>query len=292
MAGSYGFIDVGRLLEIEALRPARRSNEFSTSPAFEAVVGIDDSNVVFRPADDILESQERQIALDNYLPFARRAFSERGLTYPFLRTGDTLVCTQGARARHLAERIVQLTELSGIGGDKAKEFEVRATKALHRFIGGRGIAVGAPRNAKTGPERAVVGFRKMVKDECGDFRRSGYPPSGDFGADAFFILGRQWGGPVVFVQVKNSSFDPVKFAADLLTGSTAFEEWFGRKLDKSRQVVAVVAVNSTLTIEAKETAFESCLGGFGYHILDCVDIVCAESLWGRMRSRRDQLTLM
>lgn len=295
MPGHYDFIDIGREIEVEAVRGGRRSNEFSTSPASVSSVGptvTNDENVVFRPLDDILETEERLRALDTYVPFAERAFSERGLSYPFMRTGDTLSLRPGRPARLLALKIVELNECCGIGGQEAKDFELRATKALHRFIGGEAVVVGAPRRGATGPRRAVSKFRSLLRAEVGEYARDHYPPNGDFGADAFFILGRPWGGPIVFVQVKNRGFDPRTFAGELLEGSDSMREWFGRRFDQCRRVVTVCAVNTILTLTAKEAAFEACLSGSGYHVIDCVDILCAETTWARFRSKRDRLHVM
>src|SRR4051812_36001132 len=111
MSIRYPFVDIGRQIEIEAVRGGRRSNEFSVSPALSmtnAAVAFDDQSVAFRPADDILETEDRGAGLDRYVPFAREAFEQRGLEYPFQRAGDTLAVSGGQEARRLAEKVVAL----------------------------------------------------------------------------------------------------------------------------------------------------------------------------------------
>jgi hypothetical protein len=107
--------------------------------------------------------------------------------------------------------------------------------------------------------------------------------------DAICILGREWGGPLVFLQAKNSSFDRAKFAGDLLRVSDALQEWFGHRIDKVRSVITVCAVNTVLTTDLKHRAFTACSAGSGYHILDSVDILFAETESVDARTRRDEL---
>ena len=107
-----------------------------------------------------------------------------------------------------------------------------------------------------------------------DYKSTG----GDFGLDAFLILGRTWGGPLFFVQAKNSSFDRGKCTSDLARLSDALQEWFGRHVDKFRSVIPVVAMNTVLTLELKEKAFHACNAGAGFHILDAVDVIHAETM--------------
>ena len=289
----FDFVDVGRGLEIEAVWQGRRENEFSTAPVATLVPGGgtgDDEGVAFRPLDDIQGTAEAVRAIERYVPFAEQAFAQRGLLYPFMAVpgSDRLGIRPGGET--LARDCAALASIAGMGGANAKEFEKRAVKALHRFVGGWAVLVGAPRDDRTGTRRAVTRFRALARAECGRYVRERYPPGGDFKVDAFFILGREWGGPLVFVQAKNSGFDRDRFAGDLLVASSAFEEWFGRKLDKSRRVIPVIAVNSVFTQEAKEAVFEDCLGSEGYHILDSADILCAES--GSYRRKRDSLVIM
>ncbi len=107
--------------------------------------------------------------------------------------------------------------------------------------------------------------------------------------DAVYVLGREWGGPLVFLQAKNSSFDRAKFAEHLTRASFALQEWFGHRIDTVRNVITVFAVNTVLTTDLKHSAFADCGLGSGYHVLDSVDILFAETESVDARSRRDEL---
>ena len=273
---NVSFIQDARLLEVEAVYGGRRADAFSTSPVNG--LALDEAPVANVAADDIQETEERVQLLSQYVPFAEQAFEERGLTYPFIIQDDR--ASLGALPGHkgLAETCAELSGCVGIGSGRAKEFECRAFRALHRLVGGWGVCVGHPRRNHAGLKRAVSQFRALLrKAEAGQYMRKSHAASGDYGMDAAWILGREWGGPLIFLQAKNAPFDREKFGADVLRASDALQEWFGHRVDKLRQVIVVCAVNTVLTTELKEKAFAACVGSAGYHIFDCVDIVLAET---------------
>ena len=269
------FVQQGRLLEIEAIEGGRQSNEFSTCPS--GVLSEDDVPVGLTFADDIQETEERVSDLQKYVPYAQCAFKQRGLTYPF-RISSNRASLEGVSIHaDLARDCADLSAGVGIGNKVAKQFELRAFRALHELIGGWAVCVGAPRNDRTGCRRAVAKFRDLLRDfERGTYENPNPPRSGDYGMDGVWILGREWGGPVVFLQVKNSYFDIEKFSSDFFRQSDALWQWFGKRLDQRRTVITVVALNTILTVEQKEAAFEAPKAGCGYHIIDCVDILFAE----------------
>jgi hypothetical protein len=283
------FIHQGRLLEAEAIEGGRRANEFSMSPLVDLEF-FDEAPVGNVPVDDIQETEERVQCVEHYVPFAKRAFEERGLVYPF--------CAQSSRAslqplpghEVLARRCAEFAGDVGIGNPTAKKFESRAFRALHRLIGGWAVSVGTPRTGKTGPAKAVTAFRSLLRStEIGAYKNPDPSHSGDYGVDAVYVLGREWGGPVVFLQAKNSSFDRAKFAEHLTRASFALQEWFGHRIDTVRNVITVFAVNTVLTTDLKHSAFADCGLGSGYHVLDSVDILFAETESVDARSRRDEL---
>jgi hypothetical protein len=271
------FIHQGRLLEVEAIEGGRRADEFSMSPLVDLEF-FDEAPVGNVPVDDIQETEERIQCVEHYVPFAKRAFEERGLVYPFgaQRSRASLQPLPGHEV--LARRCAGLAGHVGVGNRTAKKFESRAFRALHRLIGGWAVSVGTPRTGKTGPAKAVTAFRSLLRStEIGAYKNPDPSHSGDYGVDAVYVLGREWGGPVVFLQAKNSSFDRAKFGGDLMRVSDALQEWFGHRIDKVRKVVTVCAVNTVLTSELKQRAFAACSDASGYHILDSVDILFAET---------------
>jgi hypothetical protein len=274
------FIQNGRQMEIDAIESGRRL--------------LKDDSAALKPEDDIQETAERARVLDKYLPHAEAAFRERQLTYPFQRSTnrDSLAVIPGRG--HFAGKCVELTELVGrsnAADTSAKRFEVRAVQALHRLIGGWAVCVGSPREDGTGAERAVTAFRRLLEAEKGDHWRAAYPAGGDFGADAFWILGRSWGGPVMYFQAKNTAFSLRNAPPEFLRISEVLREWFGRRIDQRRAVVPVYAVNTIFTRGLKERVFEAG-GGKGYHVLDAADILYAEALPRNFKTTRDWLRVM
>src|SRR5262249_26986012 len=152
--------------------------------------------VALEPLDDVLEKEEQMSIVATYLSYARQAFADRGLLYPFAEgpIGGTLVARRGLEKE--ATQCADLARIPRLGGRTAKEFELRAVRALHRMIGGWAACVGHPRQGQTGPKRAVEQFRTLIPNEVGS-EHAVYSRAGDFGLDAVWILGREWGGPII-----------------------------------------------------------------------------------------------
>jgi hypothetical protein len=295
------FIQNGRDLEVEAIHGGRRSNELTTAPAVDENEDLDESPVAFTALDDIMETDERTSLVNTYVEYAERAFQERNLVYPFVldRRGDRLAILTGSKA--LAEECAKLGEMVSKGneeGRQAKAFEKRAVRALHKLTGGWCVCLGTPRDNGSGCEQAVRGFRELIIPERGPYFRpnqpapAGYPPSGDFGADAFWILGRTWGGPIVFLQAKNAPFNIRKIPTEFHRISDVLYEWFGRRMDRYRSIIPVFAVNTMLTRELKERAFEGAQPHGGFHIIDAVDILHAEQFPHGVPAEYNQVTML
>jgi hypothetical protein len=94
--------------------------------------------------------------------------------------------------------------------------------------------------------------------------------------DAVWILGRSWGGPILALQAKNAEFSITDLPQEFMRISEVLLPWFGRRIDQRRATVPIYAVNTVLTTEMKEKAFEACGGQRGLHILDAVDVLLAE----------------
>jgi hypothetical protein len=280
-AHDTAFIQGGRELEVEAV-----SGQFSPAALIApADVQRGDCGGALAPDGYVPYMEERVAVLQEYVPHAAKAFKQRRLTYPFQISDNQDFLEVLPGQEELARTCAELSECVGIGQKTAKQFELRAFRSLHRLIAGWAVCVGSPRACRKGSRRAVTAFRNLLAPdyERGTYQNPNPPNSGDHGADAIWILGREWGGPVVLLQVKNSLFDPDRFAGDLVRQSDALQEWFGRRVDQCRAVITVCAVNSVLTIELKEAAFQACKAGCGYHLLDSVDILLAET-------RRDDLS--
>lgn len=281
------FIQDGRLLEVEAFEPGRRSNQLAALP--------DEGLPSLAADDDIVETEERIKTVETYLPYAQSAFDDRDLKYPFRRSleGDSLRPIEGMEP--FAKKCSELSALVGKNnsqGRLAKLFERRAVEALHRFLGGWAVNVGAPRDNGFGPKRAVRQFRQMLSNEGGDFVRSSYPRNGDLGADALWILGKTWGGPVVFFQAKNCAFSIREIPEEFHRPADVLFDWFGRSIAQCRTVIRVYAVNSLLTNRFKDRAYQAGSGGPCIHVLDATDILAAEELPSNYKDLRDELTLM
>ena len=268
------FIDTGRRVEVEAVEGGRAMNEFTVDP--ESGGNDEEVRVLGKAVDDMEETGERVQTLQEYVPHARSAFQQRGLTYPFDTSlgGDSLSVLPGhADTARLAAK---LSAAVSQGKAIAKEFEMRAFRALQLFLGGWGVCVGAPRDDGQGPEAAIRRFRALLEAwEVGQDWPADFARSGDYGADGFVILGRGWGGPVVFFQSKNTSFSLKDFPEEFARMSEVFNDWFGRRVNRYRTVVPVCALNTVLTIEQKERIAEA-RGPLGGHIIDAADILGAE----------------
>lgn len=286
------FIDEARALEIEAVEGGRGTSEFAFAPQssnFDVVVGEGNDEALHgRPVDDIMELRERLEGLPRYVELARRAFEQRGLTYPFAidDSRSSLGIIPGRRVEAL--QVARLSAMSRQGNPVASQFEKRAFRALHQWVAGWATCIGAPREEQgLGAEKTIRLFRHHLlpteRDDCWpeDFHRNG-----DHGADGFIILGRGWGGPVIFYQSKNTGFDLEAYPEEFARIPGITEDWFGRKLTEGRRIIPVLALNTILTIELKERIFAERGQDHGTHILDAVDILAAETVPPTDRTRR------
>ncbi len=79
------FIDTARRIEVEAIEGGRALSEFTLDP--ESGGNDEEVRVHGKAIDDIEEGAERRRVLQEYVPHARSAFQQRGLTYPFHVSG-------------------------------------------------------------------------------------------------------------------------------------------------------------------------------------------------------------
>ena len=266
-------VDVATDIEHEAVYGGVPATAVSLVPA--GALDTDDDRIFGRPADDVIESDERKRALEFYVPYAEQAFQERGLRYPFRIIGSGRSLTVVEEHRPTATRLCELSGLRGKGGASAKQFERLGFRTLHSFVGGWAAHVGFPRDGRTGTPDAIRSFRNRLSSVERGGGAVDPQSAGDHSADGFIILGRRWGGPLVFYQSKNSQFDVNGDHVDLMLADAAIERWFGRRLN--RQVLSVLAVNSVLTLQRKEQAFEM-RSRCPHHILDVVDVLAFEAL--------------
>jgi hypothetical protein len=274
------FVDIGRRLEVEAIDGGRAQSEMTVDPNASGVDTGDEEErpILLKSVDDVQERDEEERAVGRYAEYAQRAYAQRDLVYPFAPTSSysslEVVAGRGQDARQVAE----ISRIVREGGIVAKRFEKRAFRALWRLIGGWGVSVGAPREEEGLGEKAAIGrFREMLRHcEAGPAMPGTFGPNGDRGADGFVILGRKWGGPVVFFKFNKTAAYVEKAAKELLQVSGIIEDWFGKRHNHVRQVIRVFALNTVLTLETKEEFFRNAGEGAGMHILDAVDILCAE----------------
>ncbi len=271
----YSFVESARRLEVDAVDGGRASAELSVAPTGE--VGDEDESSLFGLAvDDIEEREENAGVIEAYLPLAERAYRQRGLTYPFERSGAGYTLQVLPGCDDLAEAAAGLSSCISQGQPAARDFEKRAFRALHALTGGWGVCVGAPRENGEGPERAVGRFRAYLREwERGMAEPQTWPHHGDFGVDGFVIVGRAWGGPVVHYQAKNTNFRLDEYPEELARLPHNEEQWFGRRTYGRRATVTVLALNTVLRLEDKEEIYAA-RGPGAYHIIDAVDILCAE----------------
>ena len=284
------FIETARALESEAVEGGRASSEFGRSPDVDE--HFEEARVLGRGADDAEEVADRIHAVEEYVAFARVAFQQRGLTYPFAAsaTGDSLESLPGHR--ETAKRVAELSGMVSLGHPVSKQFERRAFLALQTLVGGWGVCVGAPRDDGQGPKAGIKRFRGMLEPwEIGAEWPSTYAASGDLGADGFAILGRGWGGPVVFFQSKNCSFSLKNFPEEFARMSDVFLDWFGKRVDHGRTIIPVCAMNTVLTVELKERIAEA-RGPFRGHMIDAVDILGVEIVGSGLMLRQSACTIL
>jgi hypothetical protein len=280
------FVESARALEVEAIEGGRPLNEFTIDPQTSA--NDEEVPVMGRSVDDAEETAERVALVQQFLPYARIAYEQRGLVYPFQRSGagDSLEIVPGQQL--LAQRSAALSGMIRKGQPVAKQFEQEAFKALQKLMGGWGICVGAPRNSGVGAKQAIEAFRtSLIKWEKGDLWPQDFAKNGDHGADGFIILGRGWAGPIVFYQAKNTNLDLKDHPEELARIPEILHDWFGRRWNHHRPIIPVLAMNSVLTFEVKERVFEA-RGSSGVQMLDAADILCAEFTKAQHRCRRQQ----
>jgi hypothetical protein len=275
------FIDEGRELEVEAVDCGRSTSEFTFAPGsanFVAEVAEGDEEAVHgRPVDDILEVGERLENLPKYVRLARSAFRQRGLTYPFEIDESHQALVPNLGQQQFAEKVAQLSCIVRHGNPEAAKFEKRAFRALHRLMGGWGVCVGAPReHGGIGAEKAIRHYRQLLLDyeQSGEWPQD-FGTNGDHGADGFLILGRTWGGPIAFYQSKNTGFDLECHPEEFSRIPAISADWFGKKVNTTRRIIPVLALNTVLTIELKERIYAE-RGEAGVHIIDAVDILATE----------------
>jgi len=271
------FVEEGRTLEVEAFEGGQASAEFTLDPMGwgDPEAEGDDDSVLGRAVDDILETQERLETVPGYLDYARAAFRQRGLGYPFRATAakDSLEVIPGRE--EMAAACVALADAVSVGHRVAKDFEERAFRALQRLVGGWGVCVGTPRRDGSGRAAAVKRFRGLLRPwEQGGGEPEDADRGGDYGADGFLLLGRSWGGPILFYQAKNSPFALDVFPEELARIPNVVRPWFGRDVPSTR-FVPVLALNTILTMETKDRIHEE-RGPVSVHVLDAVDILAAE----------------
>ena len=270
------WIPIGRNMEVESIDGGRASNEFTLGPSDSGIENDEELPVNLRAVDDAEETEQRVKSIEKYVPYAQRAYAERGLSYPFRKSdsGDSLVVLPSAQMRDLAVKTVDLNRIISTTGGAQRNLEKRGFNALHTYLGGVGACVGASRVGRTGPKRAVEQFRTLLLDhERGDHHDQ-YPANGDLGADGFIVLGRPWVGPLIFYQSKNTPFDMREFPAEF-SQVNGIGKWFGRALHRQRPIFSVFAANTLLTMAARESIFET-QGNSAVMIIDAADILAAE----------------
>ncbi len=268
------FVQDARQVEVETIEGGKPLHEFSLDPH----LSDDEEEIPLfgRSVDDAEETATRVQALRQYIEHARTAYRQRGLVYPFqiASGGDSLEVLPGYRG--LARKTAELSSMTGIGRRIAKDFEEKAFRALHTLTGGSAFCVGAPRRNRQGPKLTIQEFRRRLNPwEAGSVLPN-FSRSGDHGADGFLLLGRAWGGPILFYQAKNTNFDLRDFPEEIGRLSRILEDWFGKRYNQLRRVIPVLALNTVLTLELKEEIFLERGEGVGMHLLDAVDILCAE----------------
>src|SRR5713226_10443517 len=79
------FVESARVLEVDAMEGGRPLNEFTIDPQTSA--NDEEVPIMGRSVDDAEETAERVALVQQFLPYARGAFEQRGLVYPFQRSG-------------------------------------------------------------------------------------------------------------------------------------------------------------------------------------------------------------
>lgn len=280
--GDLSFINEGRVLEVEAVDEGRGVSEFTLAPGsagFGVNAGASEEESLFwRPVDDVMDVDDRSADLPRYVALAEAAFRQRGLVYPFAvdDSGDSLAIVPGRK--QFASAVAALSRIVRHGNPAAAAFEKRGFRALQKFVGGWGACVGTPRQQEgMGAEKSTRRYRQLLlQHEAGTHWPPDFSPNGDNGADGLLILGRGWGGPIVFYQSKNTGFDLEAHPEEFSRIPAIAHDWFGKRVNKGRRVIPVLALNTVLTIEIKERIYEERGELNGAHMIDAVDILAAE----------------
>ncbi|MCI0376885.1 MAG: hypothetical protein L0215_04720 [Gemmataceae bacterium] len=270
----FSFVEEARSLEVDAIDGGRPLHEFTLDPQTSS--NDEEIPIMGRSVDDAEEITERAALIQLFLPYARLAYEQRGLVYPFQKSeaGDSFEIVPGQE--RVAARSAELSRMIRKGQPVSKQFEQLAFEALHRYVGGWGVCIGAPRNNGRGAKHAIEEFRNSLRKwEIGESWPEDFARNGDHGADGFVILGRGWCGPIIFYQAKNTNFHFKDHPEEFARMPEILHDWFGKRWSQFRLVVPVFATNSVLTIEMKDRIFEA-RGASGVHMLDAVDILCAD----------------
>lgn len=276
------FIDESRALEVEAFDNGCCTSEFTLAPGptnFSADIGEGNEEAIHgRPIDDVIETDERLKNLPKYVELARRAYAQRGLTYPFEIDDSRQSLSFNPTMTALAKKVAELSRIIRLGNPDATKFEKRAFRALQTLIGGWGVCVGSPRaTSGIGEEQAIHQFRDLLLEhEKGTHWPERFGRNGDRGADGFIILGRGWGGPIAFYQSKNTGFDLEAYPEELARVPSILQDWHGKKVNSGRRIIRILALNTVLSIELKESIYEDRGEELGVHIIDAVDVLAAE----------------
>jgi hypothetical protein len=244
------WIEEARVCEVEAVDGGRSLPELTLDPGTSG--SVEEAAILGRSVDDIEEIGERRRLVPRFADYAMRAYRQRGLVYPFqpAPSGDSFTIVPGLETQ--ARRAAELSRMIRQGHEIAKGFEAAGFQALQALVGGWGICVGAPRRNRLGPEKAIRRFRGELEEwERGDELPSDFARNGDHGADGFLVLGRGWGGPIMFYQAKNSNFRLRDHPEEFGRISEICNDWFGTRHDCHRRIIPVFATNSVLTLEMK-----------------------------------------
>lgn len=268
------FIESARRMEVEAVEGGRSLHEFTLDP--QTSKNDEEQPVLGKSVDDAEETEEQIGLIRQYIEFARAAFHQRGLVYPFQPSDSRITLEVVQTQRRIAQRAAELSSMVGHKNPTAKSFETSGFRALQTLVGGWGTCVGSPRNNGFGAERAIRDFRdRLLPWERGDKWPADFAKNGDHGADGFLVLGRGWGGPLVFYQAKNTNLDLQDHPEEFARIPEVLTDWFGKRFSDHRRVLRVLAVNTVLTQDLKDRISEI-RGDAAVHILDAVDILCAE----------------
>jgi hypothetical protein len=280
------FAESARALEVDAIEGGRSLNEFTLDP--QTSVNDEEVPVLGRSVDDAEETAERVSLIRRFLEYARLAYEQRGLVYPFQSAagGDSLEIVPGHEP--VAKRCAEISAMIRKGQPISKQFEETAFRALQKLVGGWAVCIGAPRRNGTGAELAIREFRRcLTRWETGGSWPSDFARNGDHGADGFIILGRAWGGPIVFFQAKNTNLDIKDHPEEFARHPEIIHDWFGKRWNQHRIIIPIIATNSVLTLEMKDRFFEA-RGNSAVHMIDAVDILYTEVGSPRHHLRRQQ----